>query len=202
MILRWIACSEPFDFKPFVFTRLVPSSRFNPDKQERTHVSFSFEEAAQCAEHWRQDLEIDRALVVLAGWINGGYDVRHPDVLPAAAECGGDQALAAAARRIKACGYLFGLHDNYQDMYEDAPSWGQSWLNKDARGVARQGGNWAGGQAWQVCAVKQVELAARRDTNLPKIAELFGPTIYFDRHRVCLGIGHLRGPRPPDDAAG
>ena len=64
-------------------------------------------------------------------------------------------------------------------MYEDAPSWGQPWLNKDARGVAKQGGNWAGGQAWQVCAVKQVELAARPDTNLPKIAELFGPSIYF-----------------------
>ena len=167
------------DFKPFVFSRVMPGSRFSHDGKERSHRSYTFDEAAACAEHWRNDLEIDRAFVVLAGWVNGGYDVRHPDILPAAPECGGDAELAEAARRIKQCGYLFGLHDNYQDMYEDAPSWGQQWLNKNSGGVAKMGGNWNGGQAWQVCAVKQVELAARQATNLPKIAELFGPEIYF-----------------------
>ena len=167
------------NFKPFVFSRVMPKSRFSRDGKERSHLSFTFDEAARCAEHWRNDLEIDRAYVVLAGWINGGYDVRHPDVLPAAPECGGNKGLAEAAARIKACGYLVGLHDNYQDMYEDGPSWDQQWLNKNTRGESKKGGNWNGGQAWQVCAIKQVELAARKETNLPKIAELFGPTIYF-----------------------
>ena len=167
------------NFKPFVFSRVVPSSRFCRDGKERTHLGFTFEEVAQCAEHWRNDLGIDRADVVMAGWINGGYDVRHPDVLPAAPECGGNQGLAAAIERIKACGYLVGMHDNYQDMYEDAPSWGEEWLNKNSQGVPKKGGNWNGGQAWQVCAIKQVELAARPDTNLPEIARLFHPTIYF-----------------------
>lgn len=148
----------------------MPSSEFNRDGKEHVHLGFTFDEAAQCAEHWRNDLGIDRAFVVLAGWIHRGYDVGHPDVLPAAPECGGSEGLFQAARRIKACGYLFGLHDNYQDMYEDAPSWGQQWLNKNSKGVARKGGNWNGGQAWQVCAIKQVELAARPETNLPKIA--------------------------------
>jgi len=166
------------NFKPFVFSRVLGSSRFS-DGRERTHLGFTFDEVAACAEHWRRDLQIDRAAVVLAGWINGGYDVRHPDVLPAAPECGGDEGLAEAAARIKACGYLFGMHDNYQDMYRDAPSWDQSWLNKDPGGVARKGGNWNGGQAWQVCAIKQVELAARAKTNLPEIARLFDPTIFF-----------------------
>ncbi|NLS91864.1 MAG: hypothetical protein GXX96_06745 [Planctomycetaceae bacterium] len=167
------------DFKPFVFSRVLPSSRFNDTGRERTYLGFTFDEAAQCAEHWRKDLDIDRAYVVLAGWIEGGYDVRHPDVLPAAPECGGNEGLIDAARRIRDCGYLFGLHDNYQDMYEDAASWDHAWLNKNAQGESKKGGNWNGGQAWQVCAIKQVELAARPDTNLPKIAELFGPTIYF-----------------------
>ncbi len=185
------------NFKPFVFTRLLPSSRYNRDGKEHTHVGFTFDEAAQCAEHWRNDLGIDRAYVVLAGWINGGYDVRHPDVLPAAPECGGNRGLAGAAARIKACGYLFGLHDNYQDMYQDAPSWGQQWLNKDARGVAKMGGNWAGGQAWQVCAIKQVELAARPETNLPKIAELFGPTIYFIDTVFAWGLVTCEDPAHP-----
>lgn len=167
------------NFKPFVLSRVLPSSRYSPDGKEHVRLGFTFDEIALCAEHWRDDLEIDRAMVVLAGWINGGYDVRHPDVLPAAPECGGNDALAAAAKRIRDCGYLFGLHDNYQDMYEDAPSWDEQWLNKDASGQPRMGGNWNGGQAWQVCAIKQVELAARAETNLPEIARLFAPSIYF-----------------------
>ncbi len=167
------------NFKPFVLSRVLPSSRFNRDGVERIDLGFTFDEAAACAEHWRNDLEIDRASVVLAGWINGGYDVRHPDVLPPAAECGGTDGLVAAAQRIRDCGYLFGLHDNYQDMYENTPSWGEQWLNKDKNGVSRKGGNWNGGQAWQVCAIKQVELAARQETNLPAIAKLFQPSIYF-----------------------
>jgi len=167
------------NFKPFVLERALPNSPYSPDHREHVDVGYTFEEVAQCAEHWHNDLGIDRAFVVLAGWINRGYDVGHPDVLPAAAECGGNDGLIAASRRIKACGYLFGLHDNYQDMYEDAPSWGLNWLNKDPSGAAKKGGAWNGGQAWQVCAIKQVELAARPETNLPKIARLFGPTIYF-----------------------
>jgi hypothetical protein len=185
------------DFKPFVLSRVVPSSRFNRDKQEHVHLGFTFDEVAQCAEHWRNDLGIDRAFVVLAGWINRGYDVGHPDVLPAAPECGGNDGLIRAARRIKACGYLFGLHDNYQDMYEDAPSWGQQWLNKDSEGVAKLGGNWNGGQAWQVCAIKQVELAARPETNLPKIARLFVPTIYFIDTVFAWGLVTCEDPAHP-----
>ncbi len=167
------------NFKPFVFSRVLPSSVYSRDGKEHTSLGFTFEEAAACAEHWRKDLEIDKAFVVLAGWINRGYDVSHPDVLPAAPECGGNEALTQTSARIRDCGYLFGLHDNYQDMYEDAPSFDHQWLNKDAQGVSRKGGNWNGGQAWQVCAIKQVELAARKETNLPAIARLFEPTIYF-----------------------
>lgn len=184
------------DFKPFVFSRVVPSSRFS-DGKERTNLGFTFDEAAQCAEHWRNDLGIDRAFVVLAGWINGGYDVRHPDILPAAPECGGNAGLQDAARRIKNCGYLFGLHDNYQDMYQDAPSFSESWLNCNAQGKPKMGGNWNGGQAWQVCAIKQVELAERPDTNLPKVAELFSPTIYFIDTVFAWGLVRCESPAHP-----
>lgn len=185
------------DFKPFVLSRVVPGSSFSRNKQEHVHLGYTFDEVAQCAEHWRADLGIDRAFVVLAGWIHRGYDVGHPDVLPAAPECGGNEGLTEAARRIRACGYLFGLHDNYQDMYEDAPSWGQQWLNKDSKGVARKGGNWNGGQAWQVCAIKQVDLAARPQTNLPKIAQLFGPTIYFIDTVFAWGLVTCEDPAHP-----
>ena len=184
------------DFKPFVFSRVVPGSRYSHDGKEHTHVGFTFDEAAACAEHWRRDLQIDRAMVVLAGWINGGYDVRHPDVLPAAPECGGDAGLAVAAMRINACGYLFGLHDNYVDMYQNAPSFDLKWIAKNAQGKPKMGGNWNGGQAWQVCAVEQLELASRKETNLPKIAALFRPTICSTLTKPSPALPSETRPKP------
>lgn len=185
------------DFKPFVLSRVVPGSRFCTDGKERVHLGYTFDQAAELAEHWRNDLGIDRAYVVLAGWINGGYDVRHPDPLPAAPECGGNEGLARAAARIKALGYLFGLHDNYQDMYQDAPSYDLKWINKDAQGRPKKGGNWNGGQAWQVCAIEQVALASRPQTNLPRIAGLFGPTIYFIDTVFAWGLVTCEDPAHP-----
>ena len=166
------------DFKPFVFSRVVPNSRFNSSPEERVSVGYTFEEAARVAEHFKHDLEIDRAMFVLAGWIRRGYDNQHPDILPAAPECGGDEALADCARRVKKLGYLFGLHDNYQDMYKDAPSWDESLIMKHPDGSLYLGGEWAGGQAYLTCSRKALELA-RREQNLPAVKKLFEPTIYF-----------------------
>jgi hypothetical protein len=76
------------DFKPFVFSR--------------GRINLSFEECVELAEHFKRDLGIDRAMLVLAGWINRGYDNQHPDILPAAPELGGNEALSACSRRLKA----------------------------------------------------------------------------------------------------
>ncbi|MBI2298246.1 MAG: hypothetical protein HYU66_04715 [Armatimonadetes bacterium] len=130
-------------------------------------------------------------MVVLAGWIHRGYDNQHPDILPAAPECGGNEALWAAGKRIKACGYLFGLHDNYQDMYADAPSFDVKHLRRGANGKPLMGGNWAGGQAWQVRPQSQVELAQR---NLPEVAGRFGPSIYFIDTVFAWGLVDSQAP--------
>jgi hypothetical protein len=97
------------DFKPFVFSRSLAHTRWNDSDEDRISLGYTFDEAAQVAEHFRKDLGIDRAMYVLAGWIHRGYDNQHPDILPAAPECGGDEALANCAERVKACGYTFGL---------------------------------------------------------------------------------------------
>ena len=184
------------DFKPFVFSRTIPSSRFNSSGQDQTNLGYTFEEAAKVAEHLHKDLSIDQAMYVLAGWIHRGYDNQHPDILPAAPECGGNEALADCAKRVKGCGFLFGLHDNYQDMYPDAPSWDEKYLNKDRNGKSRMGGNWAGGQAWQVCAIEQVKLA-ERPQNLPEVQKLFGPTIYFIDTVFAWGLVTCEDPNHP-----
>ena len=184
------------DFKPFVLSRTIPGSRFNQTGKEQISLPYTFDEAALNAEHLAQDLHIDRAMFVLAGWIHRGYDNQHPDILPAAPECGGDEGLAECGRRVRQAGLLFGLHDNYQDMYEDAPSWDESYLNKRSDGTPRKGGNWAGGQAWQVCAIKQVELA-RRPQNLPAVRDLCSPTIYFIDTTFAWGLVSCEDPAHP-----
>lgn len=167
------------DFKPFVYTHTVPTSRYNRSGKDERYVNWTLEEISQIAEHLNGTLGIDRAMMVLCGWINGGYDNGHPDPLPVAPELGGNEELVKTSERVRKTGFLFGMHDNYQDMYEAAPSWNPDFVAKRADGKKLAGGNWAGGPCWLVCASKQVELAARPDTNLPKIAELFNPTIYF-----------------------
>jgi hypothetical protein len=164
------------DFKVFAFSRTVPHTRWNPTDTERVRVNFTFDQCAELAEHLRKDIGIDRALFVVNGWIRRGYDNQHPDVLPAAAEAGGNEGLAACSRRVKALGWLFGLHDNYQNLYKDAPSWNESYIMKKADGSLVQRGVWAGGPAFIICSKEQLTLAAR---NMPEIHRLFGPTAFF-----------------------
>ena len=165
-------------------------------KEESVKVRWTFDEAAQIAEHLHKDLGIARCLFILGGWTEGGYDCRHPDNLPANPECGGNEKLAAAIRRIQALGYVASLHDNYQDMYRDAKSWNPAMIEKRADGSLIQGGRWLGGRAYMVCAPKQVELAMRPQ-NLPGIQKLFGPWSYFIDTTYAVGPRECADPAHP-----
>jgi hypothetical protein len=114
-------------------------------KQEYIDVNWTFEEAAQVAEHLKNDLKLDRVLFILGGWIHRGYDNEHPDIMPPAPECGGAAGLADCSRRVQQLGYVFGLHDHYQDIYRDSPSWSESLIMKHSDGTLMKGGRWAGG---------------------------------------------------------
>jgi hypothetical protein len=176
-VLRFLGSA---DIKPFAFVRYSPSTRWNKENKERLAVNFTFEECAQLAEHYKNDLGMERGLLVLNGWINGGYDNRHPDILPAAPEIGGDEGLVNCSRRVRALGkgWIFGLHDNYQDFYKDSPSWDDTYIMKHPDGSLRQGGVWAGGLAYLICSRRSVELAARPQ-NVPRVKQLCSPDLYF-----------------------
>ncbi|HRR82065.1 MAG TPA: DUF5696 domain-containing protein [Planctomycetota bacterium] len=163
---------------------------------ESVKVRWTFDEAAQIAEHLRKDLGIERCLFILGGWTEGGYDCRHPDNLPANPECGGNAALADAVRRIQALGYLACLHDNVQDMYRDAKSWNPAFIEKDAKGELVKGGRWLGGRAYMVCAPKQLELA-QRPQNLPETQKLFAPWSYFIDTTYAVGPRECHDPAHP-----
>jgi len=186
------------DFKPTTLSRSIPNTRWNASNEERVRVSFTFEETADLAEHFAKDLGIDRALLVLAGWINAGYDNKHPDILPAAPEAGGNEALMAASRRVHALGkgWVLGLHDNYQDFYKDAPSWNEVYIMKKQDGSLYAGGVWAGGLAYLICSRKAVELASRPQ-NVPQVKKLFDPEVYFSDTVFAAPLYECLDPKHP-----
>lgn len=159
-------------------------------------VNWTFQEAAEVAAHLRRDLGLEKVLFLMGGWIHRGYDNQHPDILPAAPECGGNEGLAACARRVQALGYLLGLHDNYQDMYRDAPSWDPRYLMKRPDGSLATGGRWAGGRAYLTCSRMALELA-QRPQNLPAVRELTHADAYFIDTTYAAGLQECFDPQHP-----
>lgn len=164
--------------------------------EESVKVRWTFDEAAKIAEHLRNDLKINRCLFMVGGWTEGGYDVRHPDNLPANPECGGNDALTDAVERIQKLGYVGCLHDNVQDMYRDAKSWDPAMIEKRPDGSLITGGRWLGGRAYMVCAPNQLALA-KRPQNLPDTHKLFNPWSYFIDTTYAVGPRECYDPNHP-----
>ncbi len=162
-------------FKPFVCVR---RNRTNAEGEEIevVHTNYTEKDCIALIQHLHDELELEKVLFVLAGWIRKGYDNQHPDILPPAPEIGGDEGLHRISKTVRSCDYLFGLHDNYQDMYEDSPSWDESKIMMRPNGERMKGGVWAGGQAWLIASPYGLEFAKR---NLPEIKRLYQPNAYF-----------------------
>jgi hypothetical protein len=165
-------------------------------KEESVRVNWTFDEAAQVAEHLKRDLKLERVLFTMGGWIHRGYDNQHPDILPTAPECGGDAAFTDCARRVRNLGYLFCLHDNYQDIYRDSPSWDEKLIMKTPDGKLARGGHWAGGTAYLTCSQMALGLA-RRPQNLPAVKSLSGADAYFIDTTYAAGLQECFDPAHP-----
>ncbi|HTL56258.1 MAG TPA: DUF5696 domain-containing protein [Candidatus Limnocylindrales bacterium] len=162
-------------------------------KEESVHVNWTFDEAAEVAEHLKRDLKLEKVLFTVGGWIHRGYDNQHPDILPTAPECGGDVAFANCARRVMDLGYLFCLHDNYQDIYRDSPSWDEKLIMKTENGKLARGGHWAGGLAFLTCSQTALGLA-QRPQNLPAVKKLANPNSYFIDTTYAAGLQECYDP--------
>lgn len=165
-------------------------------KEHLVRVNWTFDEALKIAEHLKEELKLDKILFIMGGWNRRGYDNQHPDILPAAPECGGDRALAESIKGIQKLGYLVCLHDNYQDIYRDSPSWDEGLVMKHPDGSLVKGGVWAGGQAYLICSREALKLA-RRPQNLPKVKELFSPDSYFIDTTYAAGLYECFDPNHP-----
>jgi hypothetical protein len=70
-----------------------------------------------------KDLGVDHVAIIQHVWQRYGYDVKLPDHLPADPRYGGDEGMQLFGRIANECGFLWSLHENYIDLYPDAPSY-------------------------------------------------------------------------------
>lgn len=106
-----------------ILTDIVKDSlRYSATQPEKNHKLTTFDERASQLRQWKQQ-GLDRLCVVLTGWPNKGYDRQHPDELPPAPSAGGWDGMRRLADACRDIGYLFALHDQYRDLYVDAPSY-------------------------------------------------------------------------------
>ncbi|MCF7732203.1 MAG: hypothetical protein K9N23_10970 [Akkermansiaceae bacterium] len=70
-----------------------------------------------------KDSGVDHLAIIQHDWQHFGYDVKLPDHLPANPAYGSEDDLREYGRTATACGYLWALHENYIDIYPDAPSY-------------------------------------------------------------------------------
>jgi Family of unknown function (DUF5696) len=165
-------------------------------QQKVLKIDWTFEEAAQVAEHLKNDLKLDRVLFIMGGWTHRGYDNQHPDVMPPNPECGGAKGLEECARRVRKLGYLLCLHDNYQDIYRDSPSWNEDLIMKRPDGSLAKGGVWWGGHAYLTCSKEALGLA-ERPQNLPAVKALTHANSYFIDTTYASGLQECFDPKHP-----
>jgi len=121
-----------------------------------------------------KSLGMNKGLFTLHGWINGGYDETHPDIWPPEPALGSiDELRGLCAERDP---YLSILHDNYQDIYPQSPSF-PNGICQRRDGSFLPGGIWAGGQCYILNSTASLEYARR---NWPNLASLNPRGIYAD----------------------
>jgi hypothetical protein len=138
-------------------------------------VHTTFEQVSNLLDRLKDD-GVDNALILLGGWNRAGYDNGHIDMWPPAEGAGGSAGLGKLAARARSLGYVFSLHDNYQDFYLNAPSYDEKYLVKKTDGSVHNGGIWDGGQCRLICSREALSLA---EANLNKIQEAVDISSYY-----------------------
>lgn len=70
-----------------------------------------------------KDNGIDHVAIINHVWQRWGYDAKLPDHVPADPGLGGDEGMIAFGKAANDGKYVWSLHENYIDLYPDAPSY-------------------------------------------------------------------------------
>jgi hypothetical protein len=154
---RLVSCmeAEPAEASRYYEDLLTTPPAGDPAGNFRIH--FTHREVAQVVRELPA-AGVPRALVVVRGWIRGGYDWSHPDIWPPDERLGSVEELRALC--ANSAPYTVALHDNYQDSYQHNPSWPHG-VNRTEQQRPMRGGYWDGGQAYILNAAAGVSYAQR-----------------------------------------
>lgn len=135
-------------------TKVQPNSDFyDPAAPEKNDHLTPF--AVRTAEVKKlHEAGVSKMYLHLDGWAEPGYDNQHPDYSPACEEAGGWSAMKELADTMHACGYLFGIHDQYRDYYRAAESFDENFACRLPDGSIPQHQRWAGGPQSYLCGTQ------------------------------------------------
>ncbi len=142
----------------------------------------------------------DRVCIYNTGWNFGGFDSMYPTRFPPNPERGSEEEFHAAAEygRSLSPDYIYSVHDNYYECYENSPEFHAAEMAHDTEGRLQRGYLWRGGRSVRLCTDFSMKYA-RRD--LPRICGMLGRgSIYLDvfgsAHAVrCAHPDHPHGER-------
>jgi hypothetical protein len=127
------------------------------DNGEPLEIRFTYSELDKMIKRLK-DLGLEKGLIKIGGWINGGYDNSHQDIWPPEPELGSIDELRNLLSSEPPL--LVSLHDNNQDMYAHTPSF-PTGVNRNADGDLLTGGVWRGGQAYILNSRYSLQYAKR-----------------------------------------
>jgi len=136
-----------------------------------------------------KDNGVDHIAIIQHVWQCYGYDVKLPDHLPANASFGGDDGMKVFGQAANDCGYVWSLHENYIDLYPDAPSYDPTARVLRADGTPSPA--WFnGGTGVQSFGLKCNRALGFAQQNSPEAHRRFGTTAaYLDVH-TCVPPWH------------
>jgi len=114
------------------------------DNGDPIEIRFTYKELDTMIKRLK-DLGLEKGMIKIGGWINGGYDYSHQDVWPPEPRLGSIDELKSLLSSEPPL--LVSLHDNNQDMYAHTASFPKG-VNRNADGDMLTGGVWRGGQAY------------------------------------------------------
>lgn len=166
-----------------------------PETEPPVRVFLTFKQVRDVFDQF-QAQGIKEAEFCLVGWNIGGHDGRYPQILPVEPSLGGERELRKTIAYGQSLGYQVVAHNNHYDAFKISEDWDESYIRKKANGELYQGGQWGGGQSYNICLSRAYELFAKRD--LSEIRKLGFQGVHYIDVLTCLPPRNCYDPHHPE----
>ncbi len=120
-------------------------------------------------ERIQKEFGLEKAYIHVDGIGYRGYDNLEPDQVPVGEKAGGKEGLKKFLDFARKNDYVLVYHQQYRDMYLDAPSYNKDLLLQREDGTHHVEDTWAGGANALVCTTRSLDYVKRNNTYLKEI---------------------------------